>query len=263
MDTDSPDPHQGHSREWPSTPYSDEARREKPSLADSCCIALIGDCTVACTYYPPSNRPENHLLLRLRRAFPDQPCRVFNLARDGECAADFLIPQRMKASLSPLSRLDVAFLRYGINDRKRYGISACIEHLETLCCELRGRYPAITLVIETGIWVDYPDHYLWDRNSRLAPLYNAIRDFAHGRGFPVVDIFGAMAEETRRGNWDLRVRGLPIPDHLVVDDSFDDLFGQDPAYYTNIHPNSRCLSLIARLEVEALQSVFGNRLPPF
>jgi hypothetical protein len=66
----------------------------------------------------------------------------------------------MNASPAPLPRLDVAFLRHGINDRKRYGVSACIQHLENLCCELRGRYPAITLVMVTGIWVGYPDHYL-------------------------------------------------------------------------------------------------------
>ncbi len=261
MTLDSPDPDQGHSREWPSTPYSDEARLKDPPLEEACSIALIGDCTVACTYYPPANRPENHLLLRLHRVFPQQPCRIFNLARDGECAADFLAPERMAASLSPFPRLDVAFLRYGINDRKRYGVSACIEHLESLCCELRERYPAITLMIETGIWVDYPAHYLWDRNSRLAPLYDAVREFAYSRGFPLVDIFKVMAGETRRGNWDLRVRGLPTPDHLVVDDSFDDLFGQDPAYFTNIHPNSHCLSLIARLQVEKMQTAFGKRLP--
>jgi hypothetical protein len=76
-----------------------------------------------------------------------------------------------------------------------------------------------------------------------------------------VDIFEAMAEETRKGNWDFRVRGLPTPDHLIVDESFDDLFGQDPAYFTNIHPNSRGLSLIAQLQVGALQKVFGERLP--
>jgi hypothetical protein len=46
-----------------------------------------------------------------------------------------------------------------------------------------------------------------------------------------------------------------------VDNSFDDLFGQYPAYFTNIHPNSRGLSLIARLQIQALQTTFGEHLP--
>ena len=41
--TDRPDPLQGHTREWPSTPYSDEARMPEPPMATSCCIGLLGD----------------------------------------------------------------------------------------------------------------------------------------------------------------------------------------------------------------------------
>ena len=35
-------------------------------------------------------------------------------------------------------------------------------------------------------------------------------------------------------------------------------FGGDPAFFTNIHPNSRCLSLIAQWETEALLNLFGG-----
>ncbi len=45
----------------------------------------------------------------------------------------------------------------------------------------------------------------------------------------------------------------------IVDDAFDRFFGGDPAFFTNIHPNSRCLALIADWEVEALQRQFGDR----
>jgi hypothetical protein len=70
-----------------------------------------------------------------------------------------------------------------------------------------------------------------------------------------------MRLETERGNWDLRVRGLPDPQHMVLDDSFDKFFGDDPAFFTNIHPNSRCLGLIADWEIEKLKEIFGDRLP--
>ncbi len=69
---DKPDPLQGRSREWPSTPYSDEARAHEPPFDTACNIALLGDCTVDMGF-PPAIRPENHLAVRLRRAFPGQP----------------------------------------------------------------------------------------------------------------------------------------------------------------------------------------------
>lgn len=248
-----PDPVQNHSREWPSTPYSDEVRAVPPSSDIACTIALIGDCTVACTYFPPANRPENHLAVRLRRAFPNQSFLVHNLAADGESADEFLRPERWEKVLGEIPRLDIAFIRYGINDRKRFGISGCLQNLELLCEALKGHSPGVRLFLETSIWVDYPAHYLWDRNAALGPLYEAMRVFAQENGYPIVDIYANMEAETRRGNWDLRVRGLPAPQHTIVDDSFDAFFGDDPAFFTNIHPNSRCLGLIAEWEIEALK----------
>ena len=108
---------------------------------------------------------------------------------------------------------------------------------------------------------DYPKHYMWDRNSKLAPLYDAMREMARSEGYPIVDIFRNMRTETERGNWDLRVRGLPDGEHTISDDSFDEFFGDDPAFFSNIHPNSRCMGLIADWEVEKLRELFGDRLP--
>jgi lysophospholipase L1-like esterase len=249
-----PDPHQGHAREWPSTSYSSEARAPEPDPSAAIGVALLGDCTVACTYLPPANRPQNHLAVRLRRAYPNQSFLVRNLAADGQSADELLRSERLAEQLRSPSRWDVAFIRYGINDRKRHGISGCIRHLGALCQAIQERHPGVAVIIETGIWVDYPAHYLWDRNARLGPLYEAMRQFARERDFSVVDIFGNMEAETRRGNWDLRVRGLPSPEHLIVDDSFDTFFGDDPAFFTNIHPNSRCLALIAEWETAACLS---------
>jgi acyl-CoA thioesterase-1 len=251
---ETPDPDQGHARQWPSTPYSDIARAPAPSPEAAFCIALLGDCTVACTYLPLANRPENHLAARLRRTYPERQFLVRNLGADGECAEDILRPNRWALALDALPHLDVAFLRYGINDRKRHGIEDCVANLAGLCDTLERQFVGVQLFIETGIWVDYPAHYLWDRNARLGPLYAAIRTFTQARGYGLVDIFANMADETQCGNWDLRVRGLPNPDHLIVDDTFDVFYGDDPAFFTNIHPNSRCLSLIAEWEMVALKN---------
>ncbi|MGC4046339.1 MAG: GDSL-type esterase/lipase family protein [Armatimonas sp.] len=261
MQHESPDPNQRHAREWPSTLYSDEALAAPPHPDTACTIALLGDCTVACTYFPPANRPENHLAVRLRRAFPGQPILVHNLAADGESADGFLRPERWEKALGEISRLDIAFIRYGINDRKRFGISGCLQNLRLLCEALKEHSPDVHLFLETSIWVDYPTHYLWDRNAALGPVYEAMRVFVQEEGYPIVDIYANMEAETKRGNWDLRVRGLPAPQHTIIDDSFDALFGDDPAFFTNIHPNSRCLGLIAEWEIEALKQQFGTMLP--
>ena len=38
-------------------------------------------------------------------------------------------------------------------------------------------------------------------------------------------------------------------------------FGDDPAFFTNIHPNSRGMGLIADWEIETLRELFGDKLP--
>ncbi|UCC68711.1 MAG: hypothetical protein JSV79_01905 [Armatimonadota bacterium] len=257
---DKPDPLQGHTREWPSTPYSDEARAEEPPMETSCCVGLFGDCTVD-VYMPPAMRPENHLAVRLRRTFPEQRFVIRNLGDSGGTAGEFVRCGDLEKALSEMPRLHIAFVRYGINDRKRDGIPRCIENMRTLCDLLQRRCANVTIVIETGMWVDYPKHYMFDRNSRLAPLYEAMRKLAEDEGYALLDIYEKMEAETRRGNWDLRVRGLPDREHMILDDSLDQFFADDPAFFTNIHPNSRCLGLIADWEVAKLKELFGNRLP--
>jgi acyl-CoA thioesterase-1 len=102
---------------------------------------------------------------------------------------------------------------------------------------------------------------MWDRNAKLAPLYDAIRRMAESEGHPLLDIFAKTRAETERGNWDLRVRGLPDREHTIVDDAFDRFYGDDPAFYTNIHPNSNGMGLIADWQVAKLRELFGDRLP--
>jgi len=261
---ETPDPLQGHpSREWPSTPYSDEARAEEPPLETACCIVLLGGCTVSASNWPPAMRSETQLAVRLRRSLPGQPFVVRNLAEAGETAGDFVASGRLSQLSKSLPHVDVAFLRYGIADRKKDGVQGCIENIRRLCELLERQYPGITLILETDMWVDYPAHYLWDRNTRLAPLFDALRAFGSTRGYPIVDIFQLVEAETKRGNWDLRVRGLPDPEHTILDDSFDPFFADDPAFFTNIHPNSKCLGLIADWEVAHLKRVLGDRLPNY
>ena len=268
-----PDPTQGHSREWPATPYTVEIRQilgQEPSPEESCCIAYLGGCTLE------GGRPEGvgvtrgeelcptqfNLAIRLRRAFPGQAFVIRNFGDAGETAGEFLSRGRVEIVRGALPHLDVAFLRYGIADRKREGIPKTVENVTRLCRQLKEVVPGVTIIIETDMWVDYPKHYLWGRNARLAPLYDRLRDMAASEGYAVVDIFANVEAETRQGNWDLRKRAVPVEGKGgIQDDSFDDLFGDDPAFFTNVHPNARCLGLIAQWEVAKLKELFGDRLP--
>jgi hypothetical protein len=259
-DPNEPDPTQGCARDWPSTPYSDEARDIIAPGTPCCVVGLFGDCTIECSYFPLSNRPHHHLALRLRRAFAPQKVKVHNFGADGETAGRFVKDGRATRVLADVPRLNIAFVRYGINDRKADGIPQCIENLLILSGLLRERYAGVRIVIETGLWVDHPRHYLWDRNSRLEPLYRSMSEFAAREGLLFLDIFEKTRQQTLAGNWDLRIRGLPDVTHQIVDDSFDEFFGDDPAFFTNIHPNSRCLALVAGWQTELLKQVY-ERLP--
>jgi hypothetical protein len=223
---------------------------EAPASAS---IALMGDSTVACHYLPPANRPENHLLVRLRREFPDRRFVVQNVAGEGESPAADLRSGRLERLFAAVPQMHLAFLRYNIRDTEPEGFQEHLDGLQTCCGALRQRYPGITVIIETGIWVHHPSHYVGDSHAHAAPRYDQVKAWAVEAGYPVVDIYQKMQAEAAKGNWDLRVRGLPTPEQTVVDDTFDAFFGEEPLFFANLHPNSRCLALIADWEVGMLK----------
>ncbi len=203
-----------------------------------------------------------NLAIRLRRGFPGQPFVIRNFGEAGVTAGQFLSRGYVEKIRDILPHLDIAFLRFGIADRKREGIEKTVENVRRLCRRLKEVFAGVTIIIETDMWVDYPQHYLFDRNPHLAPLYDKLRDLAASEGHRVVDIFAKMENETREGNWDLRCRIVPVEGIAQIpDDSLDRLFGDDPAFFTDIHPNPRCLGLIAQWEVVALRELFGDTLP--
>lgn len=269
-----PDPLQGSTREWPVTPCTVELRAildAEPPATRACCIACLGGCTVQGGALAGARvghgeylagETQFHLAVRLRRDFPGRPFVIRNFGEAGVTAGEFTERGGVEAMKAALPRIDVAFLRYGIADRKAEGIPKTIENIGALCERLEETFAGITIVIETDMWVDYPTHYIWDRNPRLAPLYDRVRELAAARGYPLVDIFANVEAETERGNWDLRGRVIPAGgEHKVRDDTFDAFFGDDPAYFTDVHPNARCLGLIAEWEIAKLRELFGDQLP--
>jgi hypothetical protein len=227
---------------------------EEPAGPPNCSIALIGDGTVACEYFPPANRPESHLLVRLRRAFPDQQFLVQNVAAE-ESAAESLRTGRLDQVFAAVPQVHLAFVRYNIDENHTGGVRAHVNSLQQVGEALRRQYAGITVIFETGIWVHHPSHFTGDSSARLGPMYDQVRGWATEIGYPIVDVFSKMQAEASKGNWDLRVRGLPSREQVVLDDSFDQFFGDEPVYFANIHPNSRCLGLIAEWEVAMIKQL--------
>ncbi|HEY1012865.1 MAG TPA: GDSL-type esterase/lipase family protein [Herpetosiphonaceae bacterium] len=223
-------------------------------------ILQLGDCTVACSYMLPHQRGEARLQERLCEAYADPELRVVNEGLDGEATEDFL--NRYDRTMARYPHVDLIIIRYGVNDRKRYGIAPFRSKLIELCDVLERDYPKARFILETGIYVDYPAHYAFDRNSKLEPVYRMIGQLAAERGYGVVDIYDRMKRETAAGNWDLRARGYGSVDEddPVLGPALDDVHGHDVRWFTNIHPNIRGVQVIVDEEVNVITSTWPDSL---
>src|SRR5436853_2298866 len=147
---DAPSSPAGEARSGTYIPAGEEIPGEEAPSTGA--IALLGDSTVACRYLPPANRPENHLLVRLRRAFPERRFEVQNLAGEGESPASDLRSGRLERIFAAVPQVHLAFLRYNLRETEPAGFQEDLDGLETCCGALRQQYPGVTVLIETGIW---------------------------------------------------------------------------------------------------------------
>ncbi len=216
-------------------------------------LLLIGDCTLATSYMPERYRNEELLAARLRELYPGDELSISNEGLDGEHVLGFL--KRYERTLRRVPRPDYVLIRFGVNDRRAYGVDGFREHLNTLCARLRDDFPDVRILLETGMFVDYPAHYEFDRNAILEPMYDVIRDMGRRCKFPVVDVYRRMQRETAAGNWDLRVRGYGVVDDEipVLGPGQDHLHTGDVRWWTNIHPNPRGIAVIADEQAAVLK----------
>jgi lysophospholipase L1-like esterase len=223
-------------------------------------ILMIGDCTLATSYLPARLKNERVLEARLRELYPGEAIAVTNEGLDGESIAQFL--KRYERTFARNPPPDYLLVRYGVNDRKAYGVDGFRERLTELCERLRRDFPRARILLETGIYVDYPDHYEFDRNAVLQPIYDVIREQGRRCGFPVIDIYERMRRETAQGNWDLRVRGYGVVDDEIpiYTASLDHLHAGDVRWWTNIHPNPEGVRVIADEEARVLHQHWPETL---
>lgn len=213
---------------------------------------MLGDCTLATSYLPLRLKNETRLTEALKRRFPDERVSVSNEGLDGEAVSGFL--RRYERTMARYPDVDYLLIRYGVNDRRADGPDGFRANLRALLDRLRADYPAARILLETGMFVDYPAHYAWDRNAVVQPIYAVIRELATTDCLPLVDIYERMQAETMAGNWDLRVRGYGVvDDHIpVLGPGQDHLHEQDVSWFTNIHPNPNGIDVIADEEARVM-----------
>lgn len=224
-------------------------------------IGLFGDSTVATTYLPEGAKHHEVLEQELRRTYPGQEIKVSNFADNGEFIARYLLRGAYETHRASLSGLDVAIIRFGANDAKRMGTAEYLRHLEKFIALLKTDFPGVQIVLETGMYLDYPAHHSSDRNKDLNPFWQVSRNLAAADGYPLVDYYEAVKTEAAAGNWDVRIRSRAPGTPFVMDSSQDAGKEDDPKWFTDIHPNPEGARIAVREEVRVLMKLFPDALP--
>jgi acyl-CoA thioesterase-1 len=219
-------------------------------------VVLFGGSSVRTSYLPIA--AQHHVVLGglLREAYPGQAVTVENRADNGEFIARYLLRGTYERHRADLPGIDVAIIRFGTNDQKRMDVDEYRRQFEKFLALLEQDFPGLHLILETGIYVDYPEHYNFDRNLELDPYWQVSRDLAQERNLPLVDYYAACKREAERGNWDIRVRR-----GLVIDSAQDAGKEGSADWFTDIHPNPRGTRLAAAEEARVLRAAFPRLLP--
>lgn len=243
------------------TGFSGSAHAEEPVH-----VVLFGGSSVRTSYLPDEEQHHSVLQAHLREAYPQQEIEVSNWADNGESIPRYLLRGTYERHRSQAKGMDVAIIRFGTNDQKVLSAAEYEAQLAKLIELLQKDFPGVQIVLETGIYVDYPAHYSFDRNKTLNPYWQASRNLSAGQGFPLVEYYEASREQTEAGNWDQRIRNIRKKGkkgnaRFVYDASEDAGKENDPKWFTDIHPNLNGVTIAVREEVETLRKAFPERLP--
>ncbi len=223
-------------------------------------VALFGASSMRTSYLPKGQQHHDLLKAALSKAAPEYTFEVLNWADDGEFIPRYLIKGRYDRHLKRGIRPDVAIIRFGVNDQKYCDPREFAGQLETFIDLLIEDFPGIAILLETGMYVDFPAHYHYDRESVLSAYWKAARAVAEKRGFPVVDFHAVSKKETLAGNWDLRIRLTDRKtEPYVFDNRLDAERGHNTVWFSDIHPNPEGARLAVETEVPVLLSWLKER----
>ena len=235
-------------------------------------ILLIGDSIFDC--HEGDRRIEFVMQRLLRQIKPDVRWTIFNEAHGGEYIGPKMgnplgVSQplfttetagRFFEIVNRHPQVDAVVINYAANDSKVYPPAMFRKRLESLAALLENRYPGAVLVMCTSMYLDphhaapyhvenpqSPGFHDGDlRNVYLEPYNREIRELTAARGYRLADTYRRLADETARGNWDLRLRADE------ADPKDDPRHFGDMRWYDNIHPNDRGSEVIAAGVVAAL-----------
>ena len=209
-------------------------------------VVVCGDSNCITSYLPPADRVDAVLAGLLAKDYPSLRVEVENAGHNADTVKRLIDSRRYERDLLTLGRIDVIFIRLGINDRGSYGVNVFVKYHRELICRLRKDFPRAKIVLETGTYVDYPKHSDRDWNRDLKPYYDALRGLG-GKVDGVLDVWDAMRRETLRGHWDLRHRQTPYG-KLVLGPRDDRGHENDPKWFSNIHHNPAGVRVVAAAE---------------
>ena len=160
-------------------------------------IAHIGDSFTSTVYLRFEERLDSLLQTLFAANAPKLKVRNVNLGADGEYLQEMIDTGRYeKAIHQQYARIDVAVIRYGGNDSRKYSPAEFVKWLGVLSDKISKDYPGVKIMIGTGIWLKGDD----DVNKRQYGAYwQASRDFAAARKFPLADIAEAFEEANSHG----------------------------------------------------------------
>lgn len=155
-------------------------------------IAVFGDSTDMTCYLPYEHRLTRQLELLLRDRFDDRRIDVHGMAEGGETLKRLVESGRLDRELGVLPRIDVAMIRYGLNDRNlKVPSDTYTPLLHDACERILRRHPKAQIVLSTTIPAEGSDVF----NRQAAAV-------AAERKLPLIDLDAFMRERTAAGDWD-------------------------------------------------------------
>jgi lysophospholipase L1-like esterase len=214
-------------------------------------ILCIGDSNTAITYF--SNVP--HLrwsyLVQQQLSIP-----VINIGKDGRSAADFLAGKqgttKEELYIGESSWRDNnyrwAIICFGLNDVEYYNVIDFNTYTRELITGIKalGREP----ILMTNVWVDYPEHYSWNRNIEIDAYDDVKRNLATELDLHLIDVNARFRQEYQdNGIWDTRIRSGKI-----WDNSQDEGKTVESRWFNNIHYNITGNAIVADEIVKYFQA---------
>jgi lysophospholipase L1-like esterase len=240
--------------------------------ADEVVVAHFGDSTCATIYLPVEQRIDAVLNAKLSEKYKNQKIRNINVGLDGDFIRQFIDKGRYEKVKAQHPKIDIALIRYGMNDWKKVPNPNQVKkaddfrkNLEELCDRLQKDYPGISIVLETNTYQCLKHAGDGWMNNHWNLYWQEARELARDRKYPLVDVHAQYKKEIDGGNWDFFIRNQSKAvekfGKVIVDASKDEEMKDEKNWFGDAHPNFRGVTLIAEEEFKAITEKWPEKLP--